>query len=86
MLYPCVVGVACGWDAIDPSFVVLQKLAAPVAVVEGRVGEDKVGPQVGMAVIVEGVAVCDLVEIQASSLTPASRTFPDRSDACTRSS
>ena len=38
----------------------LQALAAPVADVEGRIGEDEVGLQVGVAVVVEGVAVGDL--------------------------
>ena len=41
-------------------FVVPQPLAAPVGDVEGRVGEDVVGPQVGVAVVVETVAVLDL--------------------------
>jgi hypothetical protein len=35
-------------------------VAAPVAVVERRVGEDVVGLQVGVLVVVEGVAVGDL--------------------------
>ena len=43
-----------------PALVVAQALAAPVGDVEGRVGEDEVGLQVGVAVVVEGVAVGDL--------------------------
>jgi hypothetical protein len=45
-LEPTVVGpppnilVARGRHSIDPELVVLQQLAAPIAVVEGRVGED----------------------------------------------
>ena len=38
----------------------LQALAAPVADVERRVGEDEVGLEVGVPVVVEGVAVGDL--------------------------
>src|SRR5712691_3788160 len=37
-----------------------KRSPAPVAHIEGRVGKDEVGPQVGMAVVVEGVAVRDL--------------------------
>ena len=56
MLHPGVVGVARGRHAVDPALVVLQQLAAPVAVVEGRVGEDVVGLQVGVPIVVERVA------------------------------
>ena len=49
-----------GRDAVLPALVVAQQLAAPVAHIEGRVGEDVVGLEVGVAVVVEGVAVGDL--------------------------
>ena len=57
VLHPGEVGVARGRRAVDPALVVLQQLAAPVAVVERRVGEDVVGLEVGVLVVVEGVAV-----------------------------
>ena len=43
---PGEVGVAFGWDAELPAQVVV--LAEPVRVVEGRIGQDVVGAQVGM--------------------------------------
>ena len=43
-----------------PALVVRQPLAAPVRDVERRIGEDEVRPQVGVAVVVEAVAVGDL--------------------------
>jgi hypothetical protein len=60
VLHPGVVGVARGRRAVDPALVVLEQLAAPVAVVEGRVGQHVVGLEVGVPVVVEGVAVRDL--------------------------
>ena len=54
------VGVACGRHAVGPALVVLEQLAAPVAVVEGRVGQHVVGLEVRVLVVVEGVAVGDL--------------------------
>jgi hypothetical protein len=47
-------------DAVNPAFVFLEQLAAPVAVVEGRIGEHVVGLQVWMPVVVKGVAMGDL--------------------------
>ncbi len=43
--------------AISPALVVLQQLAAPVAVVEGRVGQHVVVIEVRVLVVTEGVAV-----------------------------
>ena len=60
VLHPGEVGVAHRRDAVLPALVVLQPLAAPVGDVEGRIGQDVVGPQVGVAVVVEAVAVGDL--------------------------
>ena len=60
VLHPGEVGVALGWGAEAPALVVGEPLAAPVGDVEGRVGEDEVGPEVGVAVVVEAVAVGDL--------------------------
>ena len=57
MLHPGEVGVAHGRDAVLPPPVVTQPLAAPVGNVEWRIGEDIVGPQVGVPVVVEAVAV-----------------------------
>ena len=55
VLHPGEVGVALGRDAELPAHVVV--LAEPVGVVEGRIGEDVVGAQVGMEVAAEGVGV-----------------------------
>ena len=55
MLYPGEVGVALGRDAVLPAHVVVTPV--PVGVVEGRVGEDVVGAQVGMEVAAERVGV-----------------------------
>ena len=60
VLHPGEVGVARGRHAVLPAIVIAQPLAAPVGDVEGRIGEDEVGPEVGVAVVVEGVAVTDL--------------------------
>ena len=53
------VGVAHGRDAELPALVLAQTLAAPVGDVEGRVGEDEVGFEVGKAIVVKGVALLD---------------------------
>ncbi len=55
VLHPGEVGVALGRDAELPAHVVVP--AEPVGVVEGRVGEDVVGAEVGMEVAAEGVGV-----------------------------
>ena len=60
MLHPGEVRVAHGRHAVLPALVVAQALAAPVGDVERRIREDEVGPEVRMAVVVEGVAVGDL--------------------------
>jgi hypothetical protein len=49
-----------GRGTVLPTLVVAEEFAAPVAHVEGRVGEDVVGLEVWVAVVVEGVAVGDL--------------------------
>jgi hypothetical protein len=53
-------GVTRGRHAVDPTLVVLQQLAAPVTVVEGRVGQHVIRLQVRVLVVVEGVAMADL--------------------------
>ena len=55
VLHPGEVGVARGRHAVLPAHVVV--LAAPVGVVEGRIGEDEVGPEVGVEVAAEGVGL-----------------------------
>ena len=60
VLHPGEVGVAGGRHAVLPALVLAQTLAAPIAHVERRIGEDEVGLQVRVAVVVEGVAVRDL--------------------------
>src|SRR3569833_3290773 len=60
VLHPGEVGVARGRHTVGPALVVLEQLAAPVAVVEGRVGEHVVGLEVGVPIVVEGIAVADL--------------------------
>ena len=61
VLHPGEVGVAGGRRAVDcQRLSSLQQLAAPVAVVERRIGEDVVGLEVGVQVVVEGVGVRDL--------------------------
>ena len=60
MLDPGEVGVALGRGAILPAFVVGEPLTAPVGDVEWGIGEDEVGLEVGMAVVVEAVAMGDL--------------------------
>ena len=60
VLHPGEVGVADGWFAELPAFVVAQTVAAPIGYVERWVGEDEVGFEIRMAVIVKRVAVGDL--------------------------
>ncbi len=60
VLHPGEVRIAHRWSAVDPALVVPQPLATPVRDVEGRVGEDVVGAEVGMAVVVKAVPVLDL--------------------------
>ena len=60
VLHPGEVGVANRRNTVLPSFVVPEPLAAPVGDVEGRVGQDVVGPQVGVLIVVEAVAVGNL--------------------------
>ena len=57
VLHPGEVGVARRRHAVLPALVVAQQVAAPVAVVERRVGQDVVGLQVRVQVGVEAVAV-----------------------------
>ena len=57
MLHPGEVGVAGRRRAVLPAPVVPEQLAAPVAVVERRIGQDVVGLQVGVQVAVEAVGV-----------------------------
>ena len=60
MLHPREVGVARRRHAVLPALVVGEAVAAPVGDVEGRIGEDVVGLEVRVAVVVEAVAVRDL--------------------------
>ena len=60
VLHPGEVGVAPGRGAVLPALVVGEPLATPVGDVERWIGQDEVGLQVGMAVVVEAVAVGDL--------------------------
>ena len=60
VLHPGEVGVAFGRYAVFPTLVVGQAFAAPVGNVERGVGQDEVGFQVGVTVIVESVAYFDL--------------------------
>src|SRR6266568_5929141 len=57
MLNPGKVGVACRRYAIFPANVVAQAVATPIAVIERRIGEDEVGFEVFVQVILEGVCV-----------------------------
>jgi hypothetical protein len=60
VLHPGKVRVAPRRRAVLPALVLAHSLAAPVAHVERGIGEDEVGLQVGVAVVVEAVAVRDL--------------------------
>jgi len=57
VLHPGEVGVADGWRAVAPARVVPEPVAAPVAHVEGRIGEDVVGLEVLVQVAMETVGV-----------------------------
>src|SRR5207249_3354973 len=59
VLDPREVRVAGGRDAKRPSAVVAELLAAPVAYVERRIGEDEVGLEIRQLVGVERVALLD---------------------------
>ena len=60
VLYPGEIGVARRWHAVSPSLVFPKPFAAPFRDVEGWIGENKIGFQVRVAVVTEGVAVLDL--------------------------
>lgn len=70
MLHPGEVGVARGRHAVLPTLVVAQPLAAPVGDVEGRIREDEVGFEVGVAVVMEGVAVVKALSAARRGLHP----------------
>jgi hypothetical protein len=53
MLHPGEDGVAYGRLAELPAFIVAQAVAAPVGDVEGWVGEDEVGFEIGMAIVIK---------------------------------
>ncbi len=55
VLDPGVVGIAHGRVAVGPAFIAAEELAGPVADLERRVGQDKVGPEVGVLVAQERV-------------------------------
>ena len=55
VLHPGEVGVALGRNAVLPAHIVV--LAEPVGIVEGRIGENEVGTQVGMQIAAEGVGI-----------------------------
>ena len=55
VLHPRVIGVASGRHAEFPTGVFAQAVAAPVAHVEGRVGQDVVGLEVFVQVAMEAV-------------------------------
>ena len=49
-----------GRYAVDPALVVPEQLAAPISVVEGRLGRHGIGLEVGTPVVAESVAVGEL--------------------------
>ena len=57
MLDPGVVGIPGGRGAVLPATVATELIAGPVAVVEGRVGDNEVGFQVFVGVVEEGAFV-----------------------------
>ena len=57
MLDPGKVGVPGRRGAVLPAFVVFEQVAAPVAVVKGRIGQDIVGLEIGVQVAVEAVGM-----------------------------
>ena len=60
VLYPGEVGIAWWGSAVLPALVVGEPLSAPVGDVERGIGEDKVCFEVGVLVVMKGVAVGDL--------------------------
>src|SRR5690606_20690806 len=66
VLHPGEVGVALGWGAVLPAHVIGQGLTPPVLHVERRVGHDKVGAQVRVLVVEEGVGVL-LAEVEVDA-------------------
>ena len=60
MLDPGEVGVALGRNTIAPALVVGQPFSSPVRDVEWWIGENEVGFQVRMTVVMEAVAVGNL--------------------------
>src|SRR5882672_12610186 len=76
VLYPGEVGVARRWRAVLPALVVAQALAAPVGDVEGRVRENEIGLEVGVAVVVERVALRDLTRVNATDGEVHAREAP----------
>jgi hypothetical protein len=60
MLHPGEIGVAGGRHTIHPALVVLQQIPAPVTVVERWVGENIIGLEVRVPIVVERVTVGDL--------------------------
>src|SRR5450756_949016 len=77
VLNPGEVRIAGGRGAVDPALVVLEELAPPVTVVEGRIGQDPVGLEVRVAVVVERVAMSDL-GIDAANREVHLRQAPSR--------
>ena len=65
VLHPREIGVALGRDAVSPALVLGQPFAAPVRDIKRGIGEDEVGLQIRMTVVMKGVTVRDL------SLDPA---------------
>src|SRR5436309_976394 len=55
VLDPGVVGVACRWDAVLPPLVLAEAFTTPIAHVERWIGQNEVGSEVWMEVLVEGI-------------------------------
>ena len=55
MLHPGEIGVAARGHAVNPALILRQQIAAPVADVEGWIGQDIVRFQIGVQIVVEGV-------------------------------
>ena len=60
VLHPGEVGVARRGRTVAPALVAAQPFAVPLGDIEGRVGEDVIGAEVGEAVVVERIAALDL--------------------------
>ena len=60
VLHPREVGVADRRLSKLPAFVVAQAVTAPVGNIERRIGEDEIGFQIWMAIVVKSIAVGDL--------------------------